>query len=263
VPELRDLPIALIREPQTAIRTEMDEGKLAELAESIKAIGLLQPISVKTLGEEFEIVAGHRRYMAHVQLKAPTVRAIVYADGEMVPEAAKLAENIIREDVNDADLAFYFAELMEKTHLDTDGVAAMLHRDRGYVEDRLRLLTSDAQVLGALRRGAINFSVARELNKCPDEAYRVYLLDIACKCGYPARVISRMVAEWKQQNSTPGTTQPAAAPPPEAAAQPDVSNACGLCGGNLDPYNLIWVQVHKHEWDWLVKKFREPQEVGA
>jgi ParB family chromosome partitioning protein len=279
MPELQNLALVRIDEPALPIREAMDEGKLRELADNMAAIGLIQPICIKVvqdgagfpvdpdaaaLGavpelppERYEIVAGHRRYMAAKMLGWREILSIVYRSGELEALAAQLAENIYREDLTAAEEAIWFAELMEKNHADTDGLAALIHKTRDYVEDRLRLLTGDGEVFNALRRRDLVFSVARELNKCTDAGHRRMLLDVAVKGGHSARVVQQWIANWKAGAATassapvePGDAQP-------VAPVPAFRQVCVLCDADHDPYNLEVAYVHKYCRAFLEKLITE------
>jgi ParB/RepB/Spo0J family partition protein len=279
MPELRKLDLVRIDEPVLPIREAMDEGKLRELADSMAADGLIQPLSIKVVRdrcgsaehpvgdgpcplctdapERYEIVAGHRRFMAAKLLGWRDIPCILFQPGELAAHSAMLAENIYREDLTTAEEALWFAELMEKENTDTDGLAALVHKSRDYVEDRLRLLRGDMEVFNALRRREIAFSVARELNKCTDEAHRRMLLDVAVKGGHSARVVTTWIANWKAGNAVAAT-----APVESADAQPEDSTpafrmACMLCDAEHDPYNLEVVYVHKYCRTFLEKLIAE------
>lgn len=268
MPELRTLDLVRIAEPALPIREAMDEQKLAELRDSLIADGLVQPIAVKAVlrcecaaGDgalcehaqaaaagrgEYEIIAGHRRYMAARLAGWAEIPALIFQAGEIAQHAAMLAENIHREDLTAAEEALWFAELMEQKAIDTDGLAALVHQSRDYVEDRLRLLRGDMEIFHALRARQIGFSVARELNKCTDEAHRRLLLDVAVKGGHSARVVMGWIANWKAGAATASSTPVESPGPQPEAAVPVYRAACLLCDGDHDPYNMDVVHVHKY-----------------
>lgn len=94
-------------------RIHFDEKEINELAESIQASGLLQPISVRQLGERYQIIAGERRFRAHQRLGQRSIEAIVkeLSDGEMAAQA--LAENIARQDLSDFEISKSIKHLLE------------------------------------------------------------------------------------------------------------------------------------------------------
>jgi ParB family chromosome partitioning protein len=264
VPELKRVPLTDIDEPDLPIREAMDEKALADLAHSMATTGLLQPILVKAKGDRYEIECGHRRFMAAMSLHWSDIPAIIHQPGEIVEGAAMLAENLYREDITAAEEAFYIVQLQEKFSFNEAQLCAALKHSPDWIADRLRLLGGDEQVLNAVRARKINFSVARELNKCPDADMRRYFLDAAMRSESGARVVAGWVAEHKAR--PPADAVQSSDPKPLAPSEPAPAPffGCELCGGDRDPYNLVNVQVHKWEWERIKKAYLSgPVEVEA
>jgi len=246
---LRALPLVSIDEPPRPIRETMDATKLDELARSMAQLGLLQPILVVPRGARWEIIAGHRRFMAAQQLAWTEIPAIVYAEKGLAVEAAKLHENLMREDLGAAEEATYYAQLLADHGLDEAGLCALVRHTVDYVGDRLRLLRGCDKVFAALRAKKISFGVARELNKITDAGMRTYYLDSAMRSGCSHRVAADWVQQWKAMRlTTPAPAAPVDGAGAEAPA-PAYRIACELCGGDKDPYNLVQVMIHRWEWD--------------
>lgn len=260
MPRLRRVPLGDIDEPKLPIRIAMDDDKMADLADSMASIGLLQPIGLKPAAGRLEIEFGHRRYLAAVKLKWADIPALVFTTTEVTAGAAMLAENICREDITAAEEAVLFAQAQEQHHLDEAGLIKMFRRSADYIGDRLRLLRDDLQVFEALRERKINFSVARELNKCSEETQRRYFLDCAMRGQVGARVVAEWVAGWRANYLPSSPTSPT--PPPVTEQQvPSIGvPACCICGGHLDPYNLVNVYIHRHELDHIQAVLRGDKE---
>lgn len=263
MPELRTIALADIDEPPLAARVAMDEGKLNELMQSLTSIGLMQPIGVKPRDGRFEIEYGHRRFTAAMRLGWHHIMALVYQPNEIVEGAAMLAENIHREELSAAEEALLFAESQEKFGLDEAGLCKRFNVTPDYLGDRLRLLRMGGKVFESALARRINFSVARELNKCEDEQHRNYLLDIAERSGCSARVVTDYVRQWRVSASPVTSTTPA--PPANTVPTPiePYRIECALCGGGKDPWNLIDVKLHKWEWEMIqeqIKKLNQEQE---
>lgn len=257
MPTSATIPMIQISEPALPIREAMDEQKLYDLAEDIRANGLLQPVGVKRDGERYEIIFGHRRFMAHQKIHAQEIEARIFEDGELPNEAAMLAENLFREDLSDAEVALWLHDLRHKHGWDEEKLCKAVKKSADWVGDRLRLFDGDQDVFTALRERKINFSVARELNKCKDDNMRNYFLHQAIMATPPARVVTQWVSSHLQE-SAPASAAPASDQPPVQHDTPQgQTNECGMCGGNKDPYNLIFVHIHRHCWDNLMKAVQE------
>jgi len=262
MPEFKRVLMRDIDEPQLAARCAMDDQKLAELAESMATIGLIEPIALHERDGRYEIEAGHRRYICARKLAWVEIPALVFAKGELAEGAAMLAENIHREDLSAAEEAILFQQTREKYNLDEAGLCERFKVSPGYLGDRIALLRGDERVFQALAARQINFSVARELNKCDDEAHRRYLLQLAIDTSYSARVIEGMVREWRR-NQVPQS--PAPPPPIEAVEHPapqPYRMACEFCGGDLDPWELVQIWVHRRELDDIKAALRNAALAG-
>jgi len=260
MPELKQIALADIDEPPLAARVAMDDGKLQELMQSLTSIGLMQPIGVKPRDARYEIEFGHRRFVAATKLGWHHIAALVYSEGEITEGAAMLAENIHREELSAAEEAILFAESQEKYKLDEAGLCKRFHVSPDYLGDRLRLLRDDPVVFESTLKRRINFSVARELNKCNDESHRRYLLDICERSGCSARVAADYVRQWRVSASPIPTTQPAPSPDTAPAQVEPYRHECALCGGGKDPWNLLTVTVHKWEWKMIQREIQKSNQ---
>lgn len=263
MPETRFISLAEIDPPPTPARVAMDDGKLAELRESMRVDGLFQAIGVVEDDGRYRIEYGHRRYTCACDLGWATIECKVYKPSEIAQGAAMLAENIYHEELSAAEEALLFAEHRELYHLDEAGLCARFHVSPDYLGDRFRLLRGDPQVFDALLKRRIVFAVARELNKCPDEAHRRYLLDVAITTGYSSKVMADHVRQWRN-NQTP---QPAPVVQPtnleQPAPAPEYRQECCLCGGYRDPWAMVNVMIHKAELEAILEQLkRAAQDVG-
>lgn len=263
MPETRQIELSMIDPPALPARMAMDDFKLAELKESMNSIGLLQAIGVVEKDGRYEIEYGHRRFTCASDLGWATIECRVYQPSELAAGAAMLAENIYHEELTAAEEAILFQEHRELYNLDEAGLCARFKKSPDYIGDRIRLLRGDKSVFDALSQRRINFAVARELNKCEEQGHRRYLLDIAVRCGYPARVIADMIRQWRQQ-AAPVVQAPApVAGSVEAAPAPEYRQECCLCGGYRDPWNMENVMIHKAELETIRESLRRAaQDVG-
>src|SRR4029453_4237001 len=150
-------------------RTVMDDGKIEELARSIRANGVIQPIVVRRAGEGYEIVAGERRWRASQRaglLKVPVVVRDIPDDRLL---AAALIENIQREDLNPVEEAHAYRRLADQFHLPQEKIADAFGKDRSSVANYLRLLKLPGEVLAGLGSGALSMGHARALLGLPDD----------------------------------------------------------------------------------------------
>lgn len=244
-----DLDIKLLLEPKHAARTQFDEVKLHELIESIRNVGLLEPLVVYPEGDYFRIAAGHRRYVAVSALEWKIVPCRVFPNGRAAWAALMHHENRFREDLNPADEARHFAMLLEEQcDGDVDKLCALVHERRGYVEDRLLLCIGDTKIFDALAAGAIGVGVAGELNKVTDPERRQMYLDAAMRGGATVG----MVRQWRVQGNAqdqllqalregeaPVTSEHVSDHPKQSLMQ------CVLCQSDSDQWDMEVLFAHK------------------
>lgn len=144
-------------------RRVFDQGKLDELAESVKKHGVLQPIVVRKAGEKYEIVVGERRFRAAQQAGLETIPAIVreYDDRDMMQIA--LVENLQREDLNPIEEAEGYRRLIDEFGLTQEELGAVLGKSRSAIANTLRLLKLDPFVQENVSRGTLSMGHARAL----------------------------------------------------------------------------------------------------
>ena len=154
-------------------RVQMDDAKLAELTESIKANGVIQPILVRRTGSTYRIIAGERRWRAALRaglLKVPVVVRDVPEGSENQLLELALVENVQREDLNPVDEALAYQRLADEFGLTQDQIAAAVGKDRSSVSNYLRLLKLPDEVRGDLATGVLSMGHARALLALPDHA---------------------------------------------------------------------------------------------
>lgn len=145
-------------------RHEFDENAIQELARSIKARGIIQPVLVKPAdGGKYELIAGERRWRAAREAGLKTVPALVRSAGE--PEALELAliENLQREDLNPIESAKAYRQLIDEFEITQEEAAARVGKDRSSVANHLRLLRLPVEIQKDLSRGTLSMGHARAI----------------------------------------------------------------------------------------------------
>lgn len=168
--QTNDVRIDLIDPGVSQPRTVFDESSLNELAKSITANGVVQPILLRPKGERFELIAGERRWRAAERAGLTRIPAVVReVTDDKVLEIA-LIENIQREDLNPIEEANAYKKLIDTLGLTQEIVAERVGRDRSYVTNYLRLLKLPQDIQELLQRGKISTGHARTLLAVEDLA---------------------------------------------------------------------------------------------
>ena len=153
---IRDLEISQIKPSQYQPRRTFAPDQLTELAQSLAKNGLLQPIVVRQVGaQQYEIIAGERRFRAAQQLKWKTIPALVRNYSDQQSASLALIENLQRQDLNPIEEARAYKKLAAMNNLRQEDLAAQLGKSQSYIANKLRLLKLDATVQQALIAGQI------------------------------------------------------------------------------------------------------------
>jgi ParB family transcriptional regulator, chromosome partitioning protein len=196
--DLRELPVDLLQRGQYQPRIDMHEDTLAELAESIKVQGVVQPIVVRpviTAGAEqrFEIVAGERRWRAAQLAGLDTVPAIVRDIPDEAAVAVALIENIQRENLNPIEEARSLAKLVQQFEMTHGEAAEAVGRSRAAVSNLLRLLELPPEVMLLLESRQLDMGHARALLGVTAPGRLVELGRQAAREGWSVRETERAV----------------------------------------------------------------------
>ena len=190
---VKTISVNLIDNNPDQPRKIFNEEKLAELAESIKEHGIVQPLIVKRNGERYTIIAGERRFRAAMMAELREVPAIVRdMDGREVMEVA-LIENIQRENLNPIEEAAAIRFLMKEHDLTQEEVAKRLSKSRPAIANSVRLLQLHDAVQEYLREGRIQPGHARVLASVEDEALLEKLAEKCAECGWSVRETEEQV----------------------------------------------------------------------
>jgi len=190
------LPLDVLDEPDEALRESIDPAKLGELADDIAINGLLQPIGARGPSPErrFEIVWGHRRFLACRMLQLTTISARV-CPWPTDPALARIAENFHRVDLNPREEAKAVAALRGQGKPLAE-IARILRRSIGWVETRVELTTWPMELQEAVARGEMPMSTARILSEVDHEQYRASLMDEVRRTGASAPIVSTWLAHY-------------------------------------------------------------------
>ena len=193
--ELARIPVASLKPGKYQPRTRMDEASLAELAESIKSRGVIQPIVVRPAGgDQYEILAGERRWRAARLAGLQHVPAVVREVPDEAALGIGLIENIQREDLNPLEEASGLRRLIEEFHLTHEQVATAIGRSRVGVTNLLRLLELAPAVQSMVQDGAIDMGHARALLAL-SKARQVEVAQRVAAEGLSGRETERLVQE--------------------------------------------------------------------
>ena len=198
-------------------RTVVDDADLAELADSLRAHGLVQPIVVRARGDRYQLIAGQRRLAAARLLSWAKVPVrVLDVDDRQMSEIA-IVENLQRRDLDALEKAASFKQYLATWNCTQDELAKRLAVDRSTVANLIRLLELPASVQQKLRAGTISMGHARALLPLGDEAEQVRLADRVAAEGLSVRAVESEIQEIIRREEAGDSDADAAgeAPAPE------------------------------------------------
>ena len=209
---LRQLPVALIRPNRLQPRKEFAPSDLADLESSIRANGLLQPVTVRTVDGGYELIAGERRFRAVQRLGWSEVPAIV-RDAHDVDDQTSLTlalvENLQRADLNPIEEADGYQQLISHFALTQQQVAEVVGKDRSTVANTLRLLGLPTVVRRMVREGELTIGHARALLSLGDDHRMIELAKAIVAEGLNVRDVERRVRDAGGKRASTAKSAPA------------------------------------------------------
>src|SRR5216684_348283 len=190
----QQVDIDLIEPSPYQPRTRFREEALEELARSIKASGIIQPLVVRPIAGRFQLIAGERRWRAAQRAGLTKVSAIVRQVSDELALEMTLVENIQREDLNPIEAARAFERLMDEFQLTQESVAERTGKDRATVANAVRLLKLEPTIQDWIEEGKLSAGHGRALLAVGDPQLRMRYAQRAARGGLTVRQIERLAS---------------------------------------------------------------------
>ncbi len=238
--QIKHIPLEKLLPPKFDNRLTSSPEEDAELMESIRELGILEPLIVKEVDNGYEIVIGNRRRTQAGRAGLRAAPCIVVKSTAAEAEMMKLHENIKRLPLSHIDQGYTFAHLMKEFNLTEKQCAVMAGMSIAYVSQHLSLIHCEPVLLDAVHDGRINFSVARELQRCKDADERVRLQKVVEDHG----ATNTVVRTWVDESNRETDRIDGEAPPPSPPGRP-IENARPLypCGACEVPTDLMKIKT--------------------
>jgi len=221
-------------------RREFDEDALSDLASSIRAIGIIQPITLRKMDDDtYQIIAGERRFRAAAQVGLESIPAYVKtAKDEAVMEMA-LIENIQREDLNSIEIALAYQNLIEIHGLTQEKLSERIGKKRATIANYLRLLKLPAEIQMGLKDKKIDMGHARALVTIEDTSVQLMVYEQILKYEFSVRKVEEIVREINQGgniDSITGNTGEQQAEKPAASGKTKIPEEYTLLKDHLSDF---------------------------
>ena len=205
---INEIELAKITVNPNQPRREFDETALQELADSIAEIGIIQPITLRKLSDdEYQIIAGERRYRASQRAGLKTIPAYIRtADDENMMEMA-LIENIQREDLYAVEIALAYQHLLDQYELTQERLSERIGKKRTTIANYLRLLKLPAPIQMALQNKQLDMGHARALISLGDPKLQVKIFEKIQEHGYSVRKVEEIVKSLSEGEAVKSGTR--------------------------------------------------------
>ena len=210
----RRVPIAEIRPNSRQPRRYFAEERIAELAESIRHQGILQPLVVRKAEEGYELIIGERRFRAAQRAGLDRVPVIIKDVGDAESLEMALVENIQREELTPIEEALAYRQLMEEFHLTQEAIASRVGKSRPTVTNLLRILNLPEEIKEAIDHGSISVGHARALLALDMPEQQLEMARTIMRQGLSVRETETLVSRKPEASAVPSS------PPTSSNTQP-------------------------------------------
>ncbi len=208
---VREIPLTQIEVNPFQPRTEFSEEELQELADSIGKIGIIQPITVRSIeGGRYQIISGERRFRASKRAGLTSIPAYVRETDDQGMVEMALVENIQRSDLNAIEIALSFQRLLEECHLSQEELSPRVGKNRATISNYMRLLKLPAEIQLNIRTRTISMGHAKAILGLEDQELQLQLMHRILDEGLSVRKSEELVRELTQEHDAEKNTEVAA-----------------------------------------------------
>lgn len=269
MPTPRLIPLPHLIPPPEPLRVAMDDKAMDDLERSIKELGIIAPLAVlpkyldakdkmvdapikgRHKGPEdadaYEIIDGHRRFVAAERLHLGTVPAMVFENAAEAKYAIMLHANVCREDVTPYEEGVQFLELATRYSWSMDDLMRFFHQSEDYINDRVDVARKDQAVAEAVRDRKIGLGHAKEILKCADPGSRTMLLEQAAVHGATVAGLRQMRHTFAREQQAVLGEIPMNVGPQFVPGAVLPAEVCIWCGKDESPENFVSIKVHQYE----------------
>lgn len=236
--EIKDIPVSKIQVGEHDVRMSAEDTDIDELAASIRKIGILVPLIVRSCGDQYVLISGHRRLQAAKAAGISNVPVVSRVSTAAEEVEIGFAENFFRKDLSPVELACALKDCIDNKIMTAKELADGFHRSEHWVHSMIAIAGWPGDVQEAIHEKAISVSAASNLALVNDEDYRSFLLRNAAESGATARTTAAWLQAWRamQPQEQAITAEPVPAGP---AAIPLVPQAPCLSCSQIFPVNQM------------------------
>ena len=241
--EYKELPLHLIDPPAHMIRMSIDQNYIRELANDIRSNGLLQPLVVCPKGNRYEIIAGHRRFLAMQSIGWPTTMCHVKTVEANDIAICRASENLSRVDMTPIEEALTYKDLIVSFGMTYETIADRLGKSPALIKRRVDLLNMPEEMQNAIHEKKITTGVAESLLCIHDRTALSYYLSCAIDNGVTVDVARQWASDWKLAQIHQAHEAEAGCSIPSAFTNRTSYISCETCGGPEDIQKVKMLRI--------------------
>ncbi|MCK9599461.1 MAG: ParB/RepB/Spo0J family partition protein [Sphaerochaeta sp.] len=238
------LKITEITTPDVLSRQIIDKDKLAELKKSIKELGLMNPITVRKLGDKYILCAGYRRFLACRELNLEMIPCMVTISNDTEFNQRMMDENFARADLTFLEEALFLQYIMVSENCTQKVLAKKVNKSESYISERLNLLSFDKEVIDAIQAKQISLRVGSMISKINNPTRRLRVLQQVIENGASETIVSFWVNEANiEPVEEHGTINESEFIPSTPTVNGPTDVFCNICHGKTDYMNSNFIRV--------------------
>lgn len=242
--QIEQVPLDLIDDPTSPMRTAMDEEKLIELMASIREHGIIQPVTLRKVGERYEVVAGHRRVSACKRIGLAVISSIVRVLDDAKTDEIRMHENLYREDINPVDEARYIRRVIDVHNVDPAELSRMTGKSEAYLRARYDLLDYPDYLIDVVEQEMVSLTAAQWLARITNDVVRKEYTRFAMIGGITAVRARAWYESWRA-GTLPREASAFVPTEENSSAEPaKLYMPCVLCQHSDELDNLQMVYAH-------------------
>lgn len=238
-----EVALDLIDEPRAVARMEIEPEPVKELALSISELGLLQPIVIREVAGRYEIIAGHRRYLAHKLLGLKNIMAGIVKMSDKDAVIARATENLRRVDLTPMEEAAIYSDLVNVHKMTFEQIGKKMGKTAGTIKRRLDLVKMPPVLQNAVHQGLISMTVAEELWPIADPTSLEYYLTFAVENGCTKEVARQWCKDWKDSNRRSEESGELAGGHQSPQEPRPYYVACDICNGPAEMSTMVRMSI--------------------
>ena len=242
--QYKEISIDRINDPEDPLRDDLNADNLSELVESIKTVGIIEPLIVRKVGDDFEVIAGHRRLVASRIAGLQFLPCIIRGEKDLDAEVLKLHENLARAEISPIQWAKRIDLLKQHYNLTNANIAQTLGMSDAWVSQHLEILNYPPEIYNAVEQNKLTFSAARELAQITDPTKRSVYVSAAIKGG----VTPALAVQWRKEANRQALQQTTENQPIVYPGTEENSGlgkpTCPVCNEIIEPEEQLIITIH-------------------